>query len=92
MLPYFGVFDYIAYKVDRGTVTLLGQVVRSSLKSDAENVVKRIEGVKRVDNQVEILPPPLRMIGFAGRCFPPSISIRLWSGTKWACKSRSGSS
>ena len=57
MLPYFGVFDYIAYKVDGETVTLLGQVVRPSLKSDAGNVVKRIEGVEKVDNQIEVLPP-----------------------------------
>jgi len=57
MLPYFGVFDNIAFKVDGGTVTLLGQVVRPSLKSDAENVVKRIEGVEKVDNQIEVLPP-----------------------------------
>jgi len=57
MLPYFGVFDYIAYKVDGSTVTLLGQVVRPVLKSDAENVVKRIEGVEKVDNQIEVLPP-----------------------------------
>jgi osmotically-inducible protein OsmY len=57
MLPYFGVFDNIAYKVDGSTVTLLGQVVRPSLKSDAENVVKRIEGVEKVDNQIEALPP-----------------------------------
>ena len=57
MLPYFGVFDNIAYKVDGTTVTLLGQVVRPSLKSDAENVVKHIEGVDRVDNQIEVLPP-----------------------------------
>jgi hyperosmotically inducible periplasmic protein len=57
MLPYFGVFDYIAYKVDGGTVTLLGQVVRPTLKSDSENVVKRIEGVEKVDNQIEVLPP-----------------------------------
>ena len=57
MLPYFGVFDNIAYKVDGDTVTLLGQVVRPTLKSDAENVVKRIEGVEKVDNQIEVLPP-----------------------------------
>lgn len=57
MLPYFGVFDNIAYKVDGSTVTLLGQVVRPSLKSDSENVVKRIEGVEKVDNQIEVLPP-----------------------------------
>jgi hyperosmotically inducible periplasmic protein len=57
MLPYFGVFDNIAYKVDGSTVTLLGQVVRPVLKSDAENAVKRIEGVDKVDNQIEVLPP-----------------------------------
>jgi hyperosmotically inducible periplasmic protein len=57
MLPYFGVFDNIAYKVQGGTVTLLGQVVRPSLKSDAENSIKHIEGVDRVDNQIEVLPP-----------------------------------
>jgi len=57
MLPYFGVFDNIAYKVNGGTVTLMGQVVRPVLKSDAENAVKRIEGVEHVDNQIEVLPP-----------------------------------
>ncbi|HZW79472.1 MAG TPA: BON domain-containing protein [Candidatus Deferrimicrobiaceae bacterium] len=57
MLPYFGVFDNIAYKVDGSTVTLLGQVTRPSLKSDAENAVKHIEGVEKVDNQIEVLPP-----------------------------------
>ncbi len=57
MLPYFGVFDNIAYKVDGYNVTLLGQVVRPSLKSDAENAVKHIEGVEKVDNQIEVLPP-----------------------------------
>jgi hyperosmotically inducible protein len=57
MLPYFSVFDYIAFKVDGSTITLLGQVVRPSLKSDAENAIKHIEGVEKVDNQIEILPP-----------------------------------
>jgi len=57
MLPYFGVFDNIAFKVDGYTVTLLGQVVRPTLRSDAGNVVKRIEGVEKVDNQIEVLPP-----------------------------------
>jgi hyperosmotically inducible periplasmic protein len=52
--PWFGVFDYIAFKVDGGTVTLMGQVVRPSLKSDAENAVKRIEGVERVENKIEV--------------------------------------
>lgn len=57
MLPYFGVFDNIAYRVDGSTVTLSGEVVRPSLKSDAENAVKHIEGVDKVVNQIEILPP-----------------------------------
>lgn len=57
MLPFYGVFDNLAYKVDQdGTVTLLGQVVRPTLKSDAENVVKRIEGVEKVVNNIEVLP------------------------------------
>jgi hyperosmotically inducible periplasmic protein len=57
MLPYFGVFDNIAFKVDGSAVTLLGQVVRPSLKSDAENAVKHIEGVDKVENQIDVLPP-----------------------------------
>lgn len=57
MLPYLGVFDNIAYKVDGDTVTLMGQVTRPTLKSDSENVVKKIEGVEKVNNQIEVLPP-----------------------------------
>ena len=57
MLPYLGVFDNIAFKVDGYAVTLIGQVTRPTLKSDAENVVKKIEGVEKVDNQIEVLPP-----------------------------------
>jgi BON domain len=56
MLPYYGVFDNLAYRVDGSTVTLMGQVTRPTLKSDAENVVKRIEGVEKVVNQIEVLP------------------------------------
>jgi hyperosmotically inducible protein len=56
MLPHYGVFDNLAYRVDGGTVTLLGQVTRPTLKSDAGNVVKGIEGVGKVDNQILVLP------------------------------------
>ncbi len=56
MLPYLGVFDNLAYKVDGYNVTLYGQVTRDTLKSDAEKVVKGIEGVEHVDNQIEVLP------------------------------------
>ncbi len=58
LLPYYGVFDNLAYKVSGdGTVTLQGQVTRPTLKSDAENVLKKIEGVERIDNQIQVLPP-----------------------------------
>ena len=56
MLPYFTVFDWITYKVEGYNVTLMGEVIRPTLKSDAGNVVKRIEGVENVDNQIEVLP------------------------------------
>jgi len=56
MLPYYGVFDNLAYRVDGTTVTLLGQVTRPTLKSDSGNVVKKIEGVEKVDNQIQVLP------------------------------------
>jgi hyperosmotically inducible periplasmic protein len=56
MLPYLDVFDNLSYRVDGGLVTISGQVTRPTLKTDAERVVKSIEGVERVDNQIEVLP------------------------------------
>jgi hyperosmotically inducible protein len=57
MLPYYGVFDDLGYQVDGYTVTLTGYVRRPALKSDAENVMKGIEGVEKVVNQIVVLPP-----------------------------------
>lgn len=57
MLPYYSVFDNLEYKVEDGAVTLEGQVTQPSLKKDAESAVKDIEGVERVVNQIEVLPP-----------------------------------
>jgi len=56
MLPWYSVFDSLAFRIDRDQVTLLGQVTRPVLKSDAEAVVKRIEGVGSVKNDIEVLP------------------------------------
>jgi hyperosmotically inducible protein len=57
MLPYYGVFDNLEYRIDgNDTVVLSGQVTRPTLKSDAEGVVKRIEGVAKVVNNIEVLP------------------------------------
>ena len=57
LLPYLSVFDNLAYKVNGYDITLLGQVTRPVVKSDAERAVKSIEGVEKVDNQIEVLPP-----------------------------------
>jgi hyperosmotically inducible periplasmic protein len=57
MLPYFGVFDNIGFQVQGDTVALVGTVTRPTLKSDAENSIKHIEGVDHVDNKIEVLPP-----------------------------------
>jgi hyperosmotically inducible periplasmic protein len=56
MVPWYSVFDNLAYSVNGNEVTLSGQVVQPTLKSDAENAVKHIEGVEKVNNQIEVLP------------------------------------
>ena len=55
-LPYYGVFDNLAYDIDGSTVTLYGQVVRPTTRSDAERRVKRLAGVSRVINNIKVLP------------------------------------
>ena len=56
MLPYYTIFDDLAFQVNGSTVTLVGAVTNPTLKSDAGNVVKRIEGVEQVNNQLKVLP------------------------------------
>ncbi len=56
MLPFYSVFDNFAFQVDGNQVQLMGQVSRPTLKTDAERVVKNIEGVDRVINNIEVLP------------------------------------
>lgn len=55
-LPYYDVFDNLEFRVDGGHVTLSGQVARPTLKSSAENVVRNIEGVEKITNNIEVLP------------------------------------
>ena len=55
-LPFYSLFDHFTFRVDGYTVTLMGKVTRPTLKSGAENVVKNIEGVEKVVNQIEVLP------------------------------------
>ena len=55
-LPYYGVFDFIVFRVDRGTVTLAGYSYEGRLKADAEMATKRASGVDEVANKIEVLP------------------------------------
>ncbi len=56
MLPYYTVFDWFEYRVSGYKVELDGYVVNSTLKSEAGNVVKKIEGVQKVTNNIKVLP------------------------------------
>lgn len=55
-LPWYGVFDNLEYEIDGATVTLSGQVVQPSTRSDAERRVRKLKGVERVVNNIEVLP------------------------------------
>jgi hyperosmotically inducible periplasmic protein len=55
-LPFYGVFDNLAFKYEDGVVTLYGQVARPTLRKDAERVVEKVTGVEDVVNKIEVLP------------------------------------
>ena len=55
-LPWYGVFDNLTYEIDGSTVTLSGQVVQPSTRKDAERRVRKLAGVERVVNNIEVLP------------------------------------
>jgi hyperosmotically inducible periplasmic protein len=55
-LPNYGVFDFLAFSVERGTATLLGYAYRASLKEEAVRAVKRVRGIDDVVDRIEILP------------------------------------
>jgi osmotically-inducible protein OsmY len=55
-LPYYGVFDFLAFGVEKGVVTLQGYAYQGNLKSDAARAVKRLSGVDEVANQITVLP------------------------------------
>ena len=81
MLPYYNIFDDLAFKLDGGTVTLLGAVVKPTLKDDAGRVVKKIPGVQQVINDIEVLPlspmdDQIRAAEYRAIYGDPSISTR----------------
>ncbi len=55
-LPFYSLFDNFTFSVDGEKVTLMGKVSQPTLRSAAENAVKRIEGVEKVSNLIEVLP------------------------------------
>jgi hyperosmotically inducible protein len=59
MLPWYSLFDDLEFTVQGRTVTLSGFVIseHATTKSDAENIVKHIEGVDQVINNIKVLPP-----------------------------------
>jgi hyperosmotically inducible protein len=81
MLPYYSVFDDLGFRVNGGVVTLLGEVTRPTLKADAERVVKKIEGVEKVVNNIDVLPlspddDRIRMEAFRAIYSEPSLNIK----------------
>jgi hyperosmotically inducible protein len=56
MMPWFSVFDNLEFQVNGNQVILSGQVTRPTLKSDAERLIKKLEGVESVVNNIEVLP------------------------------------
>jgi hyperosmotically inducible protein len=81
MLPYYSVFDNLAFRVNGGVVTLLGEVTRPTLKSDAEHVVEKVEGVQKVINNIEVLPlspddDRIRREAFRAIYSEPSLNIK----------------
>ena len=56
-LSSYGVFDFLAFGIDRGKVTLTGYSYNGGLKSQAARAVKRISGVDEIANHIEDLPP-----------------------------------
>ncbi|HLZ92761.1 MAG TPA: BON domain-containing protein [Candidatus Acidoferrum sp.] len=84
LLPYYSVFDNLAFKVDGDHVTLEGQATLPALKSDAQAAVKSIEGVSGVSNNIEVLPPSpmddqLRRALYRAIYGDPSLSKYSWS-------------
>lgn len=60
MVPFHGVFDTLRFEVTAKTVTLSGQVVRETVRANAERAIRRLDGVENVVNQIEVLPSSRR--------------------------------
>jgi osmotically-inducible protein OsmY len=56
MMPYISEFDFISFTMVGDDVILTGWTVRITNRSTAYNLVKNIEGVNRITNNIEVLP------------------------------------
>lgn len=74
-LPFYKLFDHLTFRVDGGTVTLMGQVTKVALKSDAEKAVAHIAGVQHVNNEIEILPPSKVTTSSGWKSIRPSMEM-----------------
>src|SRR5947207_1048164 len=88
MLPWYSVFDNLAYQVEGDKVILSGQVTRPVLKSDAEAAVKSLEGVSSVVSNIEVLPPSpiddqLRHALYRAISFSASIILGMLTSSVW---------
>jgi hypothetical protein len=84
-LPYYGVFDYLAFSYDKGTVTLGGFAYHPGLKRDAVRAVKRVAGVDQVIDKIEELPvsqndDELRWKAYYAIYRDSSVPLRAWRG------------
>jgi hyperosmotically inducible periplasmic protein len=84
LLPYYTVFDNLAYRVEGDRVILEGQVVNPVVKSDAQAAVKSIEGVAGITNNIQVLPPSpmdeqLRRALYRAIYGEPQLSKYAWS-------------
>ena len=55
-LPSYGVFDFVAFQMDRESVTLVGYAYQGTLKSDATKAVRDLGGIDEIGNSIEVLP------------------------------------
>lgn len=55
-LPYYGVFDFLAFGLNRGVITLQGYAYHGNLRSEAAQAVERVSGVDEVADKIEVLP------------------------------------
>lgn len=81
MMPRYGVFDNVSFRLDGSTVILTGEVARPIVKEDAKDALRHVEGVTNVVNNIEVLPlspndDRIRLAVFRAIYGSPSLATR----------------